>query len=80
VSYFSNHFPEIVQQVHDRVAQEEGYPDPTPPPQWPADWSETDDWYFQRWSVSVDASAPPPEPEDLEPASGSWFHPDTPAA
>jgi hypothetical protein len=80
MSFYSNHCPEVVEEVHDRVAAEEGYPDPAPPTPWPADWSETDALYYEQWSTSVDLSAPMPEPDDLGEPNGSWFTDDPPKA
>jgi hypothetical protein len=69
MSLYSNHCPDTVAEVHNRVGDEEGYPGPAPV-QWPADWSETDALYFERWSIALDQQVRPPEPEDIEPGDG----------
>jgi hypothetical protein len=75
VSYFSNHFPEVVQEVHDRVMEEEyGWPEepthaldgvryiPTPD-----DWAEYADYLDSL------PAGPEPEPEDIGEPCGQCF-------
>jgi hypothetical protein len=82
MSFYSNHYPEVVEEVHNRVAREEGLECLADQAQqgWPDDWTPLDALYFERWSTTVDLSAPPPKPEDLPEPSGSWFTDDPPKA
>jgi hypothetical protein len=81
MSFYSNHYPEVVEEVHDRAAREEGFESLADrAQQWPDDWTQLDELYFQEWSTTVDQSAPPPEPEDLGDPSGCWFDDDPPKA
>jgi hypothetical protein len=47
-------------------------------PNLPDDWTPLDALYFEEWSVTIDLSVPPPEPEDLGEPSGSWFDDEVP--
>jgi hypothetical protein len=81
MSFYSNHYPEVVEEVHDRVAREEGFESLADrAQQGPEDWTQLDELYYQEWSTKVSESAPPPEPEDLGEPSGSWFDDDPPKA
>jgi hypothetical protein len=79
MSFYSNHCPEVVEEVHNRVTREEGFENLADrAQQWPEDWTQLDERYFQEWSTTVDLTAPDPEPEDLGEPSGSWFDDDPP--
>jgi hypothetical protein len=82
MSFYSNHYPEVVAECHNRVAEEEyGWPaepsydldavryEPTP-----ADWAD-----YEAWLDSLPAG-PEPEPEDLGEPCGSQFDDEPPAA
>jgi hypothetical protein len=77
MSLYSNHEPEVVQEVHHRVAREEGLECLADRAQeWPESWPDA--LYYERWSTTVSESAPRPQPEDLGEPCGQCVPDDVP--